>query len=333
MGAVLTDRWLGGTPRIAIVDDASVSEAREAVRACCAGHGIATAIAERMAAATSELARNQLAHAAFGVIGVRPIQRSGVAGVEVIAADRGQGIREPATALRGTPRVEGSLGVGLSAAARQADEIDLDVRIGQGSCVRIRAFASPVPRSEIGILATPHPDESVIGDHATVLRDADRLVLAVADGLGHGIAAREAALRAVDEVRADRGLEDMLAAAHAACVGTRGAVMSILRITGTAVEHAGVGNIGTRVLGVDGVARPIATMAGTLGSASPRRLHVERLTLGPGEVIAMSSDGLTTRLELTDQPALVRHHPIAIAQHLLARFKRGTDDALIAVIR
>jgi anti-sigma regulatory factor (Ser/Thr protein kinase) len=332
VGAVLIDRWLGDAPRILIVDDASVSEVREAIRTSCKTLGIAPAIAERMAAAASELARNQLAHASHGVIAVRAVERASTAGIEVIAADRGRGIADPTEALRGAPRSEGSLGVGLSAAARQADELDLDTRIGQGTCVRIRAFARAIAKSEVGIYATPHPDETVIGDHASVLRDREGLVVAVADGLGHGPEAREAALIAVDEVRGGRGLDEILAAAHTSCIGSRGAVMSIIRNADT-LEHAGVGNIGTRVIGIDGAGRPLVTMAGTLGSAMPRRLHIERTSLAAGEVLVMFSDGLQSRLDLRAEPALIRHHPIVIAHHLATRFTRGTDDALVVVVR
>lgn len=327
MGSLL-DHWLGDAARIAIRDDASVSEVREAIRAQAPLPALAI---ERTAAAASELARNQLAHAVGGVIGIRRVERSGIAGIEIIAADRGQGIADPIAALRGSPRESGSLGVGLSATSRQADELDLDVRRGAGTCVRIRTFAQPVKRSEVGIFAVPHPDELVIGDHAVVLRDVTGLILAVADGLGHGPAAREAADRAIEQVQR-RSIEDTLAAAHAAMAGTRGAVMSVAHL-GDGIEHGGVGNISARLIAVDGTARPFGSAAGTLGSAFPRRVLVDRGALGPNEVFVMFTDGLTSRVDLTHEPALVRQHPIAIAQSLHARFGRGTDDALVAVVR
>ncbi len=333
MGTLLIDHWLGDAERIAILDDASMSEVREALRACAATIALPAVASERMVAAASELARNQLAHAVDGVIGLRVVERDGVAGIELIAADHGAGIADPAGALQGTPRSEGSLGVGLSAAARQTDEMDLDIRRGAGMCVRIRTFAGPVRRSEIGIFAQPHPDETVIGDHAVAIRDATGLVLAVADGLGHGPAAREAADRAIDQVsRGRRSIAETFAAAHAAMAGTRGAVMAIAHVD-AGVEHAGIGNISTWVIGVDGVARPLGSTSGTLGSAFPKRLRVESVALGAGELLVMSSDGLASRVDLASEPSLVRQHPIVIAQRLLSKFGRGTDDALIAVVR
>lgn len=333
MGALLIARWLAGAARIPILDDASVSEVRETIRVRGAALGLATLAIEKLASAASELAHNQLAHAIGGEVGIRDIERVGSSGLEVIAADRGRGIADPAAAFRGVPRIDGSLGVGLSAAVRQVDELDVDIRYGAGTCIALRVFASPVRRSEIGIIARPHPDESVIGDGAIAVRDAAGLLFGVADGLGHGLLAREAMDRAIDTLvrRPSAPLDDQLRLIHSALSGTRGAVMSLARI-GERVEHAGVGNIATRVIGIDGTARPLVATAGTLGSVLPKRIHVEQLALQPGELLVMFSDGLTSRIDLSHE-VVIRQHPIVVAQHLLARFARGTDDAIVAVVR
>ncbi len=336
MGEILIDHWLDAGDRITVVDDASISEVREAVRAHGRDAGLAVDAYERLAAGASELARNQLVHAVRGQIAVRRIERAGVAGVEVAAADRGRGIADLEIALAGTPRATGSLGVGLSAAMRQADEIDVDVREGSGTCVRVRSFVAPVRKSEVGVIARPHPDETVIGDQAVHVRTGDDLTLAVADGLGHGGPARDAADRALAEIVAHptRRLEDLLAGVHAALAGTRGAVMAIARLDGSrVVEHASIGNIGSRIIAADGTARSLGSVAGTLGIAYPRRVFVERVQLAPDELLVLFSDGLGSRLDLTADPMATRGHPCVVAQRLLARFARGTDDALIAVVR
>ncbi len=334
MGALLIEHWLAGAERIAIVDDASISEARVLVRERGAALGIAALSTEKLVAAVSELARNQLAHATRGEVGLRATERGGVAGIEVIAADRGSGISDPTEALRGAGKATGSLGVGLSAAVRQVDELDVDIRWGAGSCISLRCFASPVRRSEVGILAKAHPDETTIGDSAIALRANGRLTLAVVDGLGHGPLAREASDRALDVVvhHSLERVDEQLRAIHKTLVGTRGAVMALACI-GERVEHAGVGNIATRVIGLDGATRSLASTAGTLGSVLPRRIHVDELTLQPDELFVMSSDGLSSRVDLTHDQPVLRQHPIVVAQHLLGRFARGTDDTIVAVVR
>src|SRR5690348_18021281 len=44
----------------------------------------------------SELGQNQIRHARFGSLGVRDIERGGIRGIEIVAADRGEGIDDVA---------------------------------------------------------------------------------------------------------------------------------------------------------------------------------------------------------------------------------------------
>lgn len=336
MGTLLIEHWLAGVERsstIRVLDEASVAVARDAVRERGKPRLPELAV-EKLVGAVSELAHNQLAHAKFGELAIVEIERDGVPGLEVIAVDRGLGIANPAAALQGAPNPSGSLGIGLSAVVRQVDELDLDIRSQAGSCVRVRSFAGPVRRSEVGILARAHPAEQVIGDHAVFVRDGRGLVVGVVDGLGHGPLAREASDRAVARLLERPGLDptEQLQAIHGALAGTRGAVMSLVRID-RAIEHAGVGNIATRVVASDGTAHPLTPTAGTLGSVLPRRIHVDHYPRRADDLVVMFSDGLIGRLELVSEPAVTRRHPIAIAQHLMERFVRGNDDAIIAVVR
>lgn len=331
MGAILIAQWLGDATIIAVRDEASVSEAREAVRAN------ATVLdptrREQLVAAASELAHNQLAHVGGGSLGIREISRGGIPGIEVIAADRGGGIADPSTALQGHPRTTGSLGVGLSAARRQVDEIDLDVRIGAGSCICLRTFSAPVPRSEVGVFARAHPRETVIGDHALVVRDDRATTIAVVDGLGHGQPALAAATRAVAAVTPEAALDQMFARAHKGLHGARGAVMALARITDGELEHASVGNVASRIIGIDGSLRLLTATPGTLGSVLPRRILNERIGLRSTDLVVLCSDGILTRFDLAGEPAIALQHPVAIARYIVERFARGTDDAIVVVVR
>jgi hypothetical protein len=60
---------------------------------------------------------------------------------------------------------------------------------------------------------------------------------------------------------------------------------------------------------------------------------VERLTRRPTDIFVACSDGILTRFDIGDEPMLLREHPIAIAQRIVERFLRGTDDAIVAVAR
>jgi hypothetical protein len=66
-------------------------------------------------------------------------------------------------------RISGSLGVGVSAAYRQVDELDLACAGVRGLHPRTFARRS---RSEVAVLGRACRGETVSGDHACVVRDA-----------------------------------------------------------------------------------------------------------------------------------------------------------------
>ncbi len=323
---------------IEVRDDASASEARLAVRARAEGLQLPAKKLELLVAAASELAFNQLHHARFGEITVRTVYSGEVAGLEVVAADRGDGLRDAPAALAGRLTGKG-LGVGLAAVRRAADELDVDVRRGEGTRLAIRCWATPpVPRPELAIEGRPYPGEPRSGDDGVFLRTATGFVAAVADGLGHGPAARLASERAIDVVRehVDEPLPDILRHTHMALHGTRGCAMSVVRhdtLEGT-VQVCGVGNIDTMVLTTGSERLSHVPQAGTLGvrsmSARPRVTTLDFLT---GGALIMATDGMPQRAGVGRIPGLVRHAPSWIAHHLVTEHARSTDDVLVLVAR
>lgn len=138
---VLIARWLGSESQpIPIYDEASVSSAREHVRDAGKRANLPKELVESVALIASELTHNQLSHAKQGYFPVKPIEREGVKGLEVIAADMGPGIPQPALAIKDRVSTEGSLGAGLGAVCRIADEVEFDNRIEEGVCVIARKF-------------------------------------------------------------------------------------------------------------------------------------------------------------------------------------------------
>jgi anti-sigma regulatory factor (Ser/Thr protein kinase) len=337
MDALLTDEWLAGLDAVPTIDEASAALARELVRARGGEAGLPREEVERLAIAASELVTNQLRHARRGKVAVRAIERSGVRGVEIVAADLGSGIADVQAALAGTGPSARSLGSGVASARRMVHELDVDVRLGQGTALWARAFAeAPLRRREVGVVGRPIAEERVSGDHAVVLRDGATLLCAVIDGIGHGPLAWEAAERAGATVRAHRhaSLTAILEACDAALVGTRGAVMSVARIdeaTGT-LEHAGVGNVTARIEGRRRT-KLLGSASWTLGRrGSKLRTVMETVRLDDDEALVLFTDGLVSRASL-EESDMLREHPAAIAQHLVERFARTTDDALALVVK
>ncbi len=334
----MIDTWLRGDAGIAIRDEASISVAREEVRGVAARLGLSLEIGAAMATVTSELAYNQLKHARSGEIVIREIERDGVAGIEIVAADRGDGIEDPEHSLRGTGSSSGGLGVGLHAVRTLADEVDFDVRLGEGTCVWARKFATRVRRRrEVGILGRPHPDERVSGDHATFVRSPDSLAVAVADGLGHGPLARAASSVAITRFVENAHLAEdaILEICHSSLRETRGAVMAVAHVAepdGT-TSTASVGNVSAYMCGPS-ISQRFGGASFVLGSPGPLRPpRTDHATLTPRDALLLFSDGITSRAHCDKRLDLLREHPIVIAQTIMKEFGRDDDDVIVFAMR
>jgi anti-sigma regulatory factor (Ser/Thr protein kinase) len=327
-----------------VLDEASVVLLRQWVRTEGEALGLSGVELGSIVNVASELAHNQLAHARGGRIAVRPIQRDGVAGLEVIAADRGSGIASPTEALKGRPSSQppgpgarASLGVGLAASLQLADELDFDVRMGEGSCIWARKFMRVVPRRRrVGIYGRPYPGEDVSGDDACFVRSGQELLVGLMDGLGHGGPAREASDAAMDVLHQsiDKDIDRIVQDCHDALRGTRGGVMAVARI-GEPAQSFQAAVLGDVTLLVEGpnAHRYVTARSFVLGSPGQRpKTVVEESTLGAREVVVMFSDGISSRVDLRADLDLLREHPVIIAHQLVERFARDNDDALVLVV-
>lgn len=339
MEALLIDRWLDGEPdALRILDEASVSLARQRARAAGEAAGLPPADVARLASVASELGHNGLRHGVGARLAVRVITRGEHRGVEIVAADRGVGIVDPRRALAGAPRGGGSLGAGLAAVLELSDEIDVDVRVGEGTCVRARKLAAGAARHpQVGIYGRPIGGELRSGDHVVVLRDFRGLTVGLCDGLGHGPEARQAADVAIDALARNAAASPLgaLEACHAAASTTRGGVMAVARLAvdGGDVEVASIGNVTTELVGPRRCAR-FASSSFVLGSPQRGlRIAHETRPRAPGDLLILFSDGVSARASVEDDLTLLRQHPVIVAHALVDRFARDHDDALVVVVR
>jgi hypothetical protein len=128
---------------------------------------------------------------------------------------------------------------------------------------------------------------------------------------------------------------DLLERCDVALQGTRGAVLAAVHLDLARREllHAGAGNVATHVYG-PGAANRLPSANRTLGARGPgRRLRATRTPFGAHDVLVMYTDGLSSRLDLSDDPALLREPAMVIAHTLLERFGGSSDDALVLVAR
>jgi anti-sigma regulatory factor (Ser/Thr protein kinase) len=338
---ILITRWLGSESQsIPIYDEASVSSARQRVREAGLSIGLHREATETVALIASELTHNQLSHSRQGYFSVRPINRQGNKGLEVTAADLGPGIDKPAQALREQLATERSLGAGLAAVSRLADEVELDTRMSEGTCVVARKFESEasVRWCDVAIMGNPFPGEVISGDDAVCLQSDSGFVAAVFDGLGHGPEARQASNHAIEVVsdKRDWDLKRMLLDLNQELTKTRGCAASVARFdrdTRT-LECVSAGDVHSHLYHLKN-AHFFAPTPFVLGAGQmPKgRLRIEKTSVEPGSLLVMFTDGLKSRTSLKGQLDVLRQPPIAIAQHLLENDSRPDDDALVLVAR
>ena len=185
----------------------------------------------------------------------------------------------------------------------------------------------------------PRPGEEVCGDHPIAVEAGERAaVFGAVDGLGHGAAAAEAAQCAAEVVQRAGGepLEVLFRLCHRALTDTRGAAMTLARIdfdAGT-LRWIGVGNVTAHVVaksprGVE--VRSAARLAGGIvGFRIPETLPAEEVTMHPGDLLVIASDGIAEEyLERIDFAVSAT----TIANGILAEHGREIDDALVLAAR
>ena len=320
-----------------IGDASRVGEVRRHAAELAGECGLDDVEAGRLALVVTELATNLLKHAKDGRLwmAMRPQRRE----VEVIAVDHGPGIHDIARSLGDGYSTAGSPGTGLGAVRRLADHFDLHSSVPGGTVVvaRVRAAgaAEKAASTCVGAVSLCAPGERVCGDGWAFALDGERSALMVADGLGHGPDAAEAAAAALDSFAQDPlgspGV--VMERAHQALRGTRGAAVLVAQASTTAdaVRSAGAGNVLARL--VSGVSdRTILCQHGTAGVAM--RTPQETTTPWPAHaMLVMFSDGIETRWKPEALVPLLGRDPTLAAAVLMRDHSRGRDDATVAVLR
>lgn len=173
---------------------------------------------------------------------------------------------------------------------------------------------------------------SSCGDDAACLREDGAVVLCLADGLGHGPEAAEAARRAIAFVSEHPGLDipETFRGCDQALRSTRGAALSIGRLRAGVLSYGAVGNTQAMVVGAKTARFP--STPGIVG-AGYATLRIEQASVREGDLVVMWSDGLKSAVGLESFGAILLSEPQALAERILRDFSRGTDDASVLVYR
>ena len=321
-----------------IEDLSAAGTARRAATRLAEQLAFPPARAAEVGLALTEIATNLARHAQAGSVLLRSLRGVGTA-VEVVAVDAGPGMDDLARSRRDGHSSAGTLGIGLGAIDRLADDVDIASTPGVGTVLVARFDAdrrAPVPADPAAAALTrPITGETVCGDACWIRHVGDRTLLLLCDGLGHGPQAAAAAQRATATARAARadrlGPEELVASVHAALPGTRGGAVAVAELDPAAgvVRFCGVGNVAGAVV-TDGRKRGMTSAPGVAGM---RARHVRRFEypLEPASVVVMHSDGLTGRWAL--DPDLLPRSPTVVAAALLRDAGIRHDDAGVIVAR
>ena len=327
---------------VPVTEVSQVAEARRRAAAVAAQLGFDETAAGRVAIVATELATNIVKYGGPGEMLVGAYEDETGHGVEMLALDKGAGMASTARSGQDGHSTGGTAGNGLGAVRRQAQSFDIASWPGLGTAVLARVAPQPLGRCDAeapmpfcGVAARPLRGEPVSGDGHGLRRDRQVWTIIVADGLGHGPQAADAARAALDLFHRHAGEAPgaILAAIHAGLGHTRGGAVSVCRLdpeAGTAV-FAGIGNVaGAAVTG--GTTTRAVSLAGTAGHVA-RTIREFTYPFGPGSLFVMQSDGVAMGWSLDRYPGLAYAHPSLIAGVLYRDFGRPRDDATVMVCR
>lgn len=130
----------GGEVPIAVEGD--IVAVRRLLREVAQEVGFGITDVTRVVTAASELARNAYKYGGGGVMRWRVLEANGRRGIELKFIDQGPGIADVSRALEQGYTTGKGLGLGLPAAKRLMDEIDIQSIVGSGTTVTSRKWCS-----------------------------------------------------------------------------------------------------------------------------------------------------------------------------------------------
>ncbi len=192
---------------------------------------------------------------------------------------------------------------------------------------------------EWGVATLTLAGQSESGDLHLVREVGGGVLVAVVDGLGHGEEAAVAAKVAVATL--DRFVREpvvsLVQRCHVALLGTRGVVMSVAHFDTArdTMTWVGLGNVEGVLVHEDWAERSartsLVTRGGIVGSqldALPVRPWV--IPVQAGDLLVFATDGIRGGFA---EDIARRDTPQQIADLLLSRYGKGTDDALVLAAR
>ena len=323
----------------AVGDRSQIGEARRRIAELAKSARLGDPSCEKVALIVSELGTNLVKHGGGGELVARAVP--GQATVEVLALDKGPGMVNVEECFRDGHSTAGSAGTGLGAVRRLASFVDVYSRRAGGTAILARVQATggstgePPARWEDGAIRIAKAGEDVCGDSWATAETGEACSVLVADGLGHGLGAADAANAAVRcfVTSPSLGPGEQVSAMHLALRGTRGAAVAVARVNRRAgvVVFAGVGNVAGSIIDKE-AARQLVSLSGTAGH-TVRKVNEFTYPWREDALLIMHTDGLGGRWDLAQYPGLSERDPSIVAGVLFRDFSRGRDDVTVIAAR
>jgi phosphoserine phosphatase RsbX len=186
-----------------------------------------------------------------------------------------------------------------------------------------------------GTAGTALHGEVTSGDRGVFVPFPGGALVAVIDGLGHGVEAAKASRLAEQALLAApyAPVVELMQQCHEQLKGTRGAVLSLASFD---AEHdtmswLGVGNVeGLLVRAEEGAGdEAVAMRGGTVGFLLPP-LHPRTIKVQRGDTLVLATDGIKHGFKAE---VIRARQPQEIADEILRLWGKTTDDALVMVAR
>lgn len=190
---------------------------------------------------------------------------------------------------------------------------------------------------DCGVAARPLRGERTSGDEHLIQPFREGMLIAVVDGLGHGLEAAEAAKTVVTTLKQHAGetVLSLVDRCKAGLAGTRGVALSIasFNVIDSTMTWLGIGNVEGVLVRAKNETQPpkefLLLARGFIGGhISELRAFV--VPVQAGDTLTFATDGVASDFH---EEVNVVQSPQKIADRVLSEHGKDSDDALVVVAR
>jgi len=299
--------------------------------------GLSRKNCDRIAVICAELATNLIKHTkSGGSLLAQIIQDGERIALDLYCRDEGKGMDVKACIVDGFSS-EGTLGTGLGAIKRMADECEMFSANQIGTVIHVRiwnAAANALSQLAWGGLSVPKKGQLVSGDKWSMNFQNSEVYCLLVDGLGHGIEASDASRLAVKRFKSNFDLPPapMLKLLHASLRGSRGAVGAVakLDLKTKILTFCGLGNIDA-IVQTGAERKHLVSLNGTLGYEA-RKFNEYSVPWTKDSTLVMHSDGFSSKT-MQDIEGMETLSAGLMAGLLYQKHAKTSDDATVCVLK